>query len=131
MEMRELRALLLQLARERPRYGYRSLHVLVRREGLEVNHKRLYRLYRAEGLAVRRRRRKHLARGRVPLASPVGPNEGWSLDFMSDQLADGRVFRTLNVVDDFARECRAIQVDTVAVWAACGENSRCAHDRTR
>jgi putative transposase len=108
----ELKELLLQLAVERPRYGYRRLHVLVRREGLEVNHKRVYRLYRAEGLAVRRRRRRRLVRGRVPLPSPAGPNERWSLDFMSDQLADGRVFRTLNVVDDFTRECWAIEVDT-------------------
>lgn len=108
----ELKELLLQLAVERPRYGYRRLHVLVRREGFAVNHKRIYRLYRAEGLAVRRRRRRRLVRTRVPLGLPGAANERWSLDFMSDQLADGRVFRTLNVVDDFTRECRAIEVDT-------------------
>jgi len=108
----ELRELLLQLARERPRYGYRRLYVLIRREGFEVDHKRVYRLYRAEGLAVLRRRRKRLLRGRVPLPLPAAVNERWSLDFMSDQLADGRLFRTLNVVDDFTRECRAIEVDT-------------------
>lgn len=116
-ELPELRGLLLQLATERPRYGCRRLHVLVRREGLEVNHKRVYRLYRTEGLAVRRRRRKRLVRARIPLALPQGPNERWSLDFMSDQLADGRVFRALNVVDDFTRECRAIVVDT----SLCGQ----------
>jgi putative transposase len=96
---------------------YRRLHVLVRREGLEVSHKRVHCLYRAEGLAVRRRRRKRLVRARIPLASPQGPNERWSLDFMSDQLTDGRAFRTLNVVDDFTRECRAIVVDT----SLCGQ----------
>jgi putative transposase len=113
----ELKEMLLRLAVERPRYGYRRLHVLVRREGFAVNHKRIYRLYRAEGLAVRRRRRKRLVRTRVPLALPAAANERWSLDFMSDQLADGRVFRTLNVVDDFTRECRAIEVDT----SLCGQ----------
>jgi putative transposase len=108
-----LRERLLGLARERPRYGYRRLHVLLRREGYEVNHKRVHRLYRREGLMVRRRLRKRIAAGkRVQLPLPSRANERWSLDFMSDQLADGRVFRTLNVVDDFTRECRAIEVDT-------------------
>ena len=104
---------MLALARERPRYGYRRLHVLLRREGFDVNHKRVHRLYRSEGLMVRRRLRKRLTRtARVPRPLPSRPNERWSLDFVSDQLADGRVFRTLNVVDDFTRECRAIEVDT-------------------
>lgn len=108
-----LRERMLALARERPRYGYRRLHVLLRREGYEVNHKRIHRLYRREGLMVRRRVRKRIAAGnRVPLPAPTRANERWSLDFMSDQLADGRVFRTLNIVDDFTRECRAIEVDT-------------------
>jgi putative transposase len=108
----ELRELLIELARQRPRYGYRRLHVLARREGFTVNHKLVYRLYREEGLAVRRRRRRRLVRERVPLELPAAPNERWSLDFVSDQLADGRCFRTLNIVDDFTRECRAIEVDT-------------------
>ena len=102
---------MLALARERPRYGYRRLHVLLRREGFEVNHKRIHRLYRSEGLMVRRRLRKRLTRAaRVSRPLPTRPNERWSLDFVSDQLADGRVFRCLNVVDDFTRECRAIEV---------------------
>jgi putative transposase len=109
----ELRERLLALARDRPRYGYRRLHVLLRREGYEVNHKRVHRLYRHEGLMVRRRLRKRIAAGnRVPLPIATRANERWSLDFMSDQLADGRVFRTLNIVDDFTRECLAIEVDT-------------------
>jgi putative transposase len=108
-----LRERMLALARERPRYGYRRLHVLLRREGYEINHKRIHRLYRLEGLMVRRRLRKRIAAGqRVPLPTPTRANERWSLDFVSDQLADGRVFRTLNIVDDFTRECRAIEVDT-------------------
>jgi putative transposase len=99
-------------AAARSRFGYRRLHVLVGREGLAVNHKRLYRVYRAAGLQVRRRRRKRLTRGeRVPLAPPSQRRERWSMDFTLDTLADGRAFRTLNIVDDFTRECVAIEVD--------------------
>lgn len=96
----------------RPRFGYRRLHTLVDREGLHVNHKRVYGVYREATLQVRRRRRKRLTRGqRVPLALPTRRTERWSMDFMLDTLADGRGFRTLNIVDDFTRECVAIEVD--------------------
>jgi putative transposase len=99
-------------ATARPRFGYRRLHILIAREGVRVNHKRLYRLYRAAGLQVRRRRRKRLTRGeRVPLPRPTQRGERWSMDFTLDTLADGRSFRTLNIVDDFTRECVAIEVD--------------------
>jgi putative transposase len=99
-------------ATARPRFGYRRLQVLVAREGLRVNHKRLYRLYRAAGLQVRRRRRKRLTRGeRTPLPVPTHRGVRWSMDFTLDTLADGRAFRTLNIVDDFTRECVAIEVD--------------------
>jgi putative transposase len=101
-----------ELAQERSRFGYKRLHVLLRREGFVVNHKRVYRLYRREGLMVRRRRRKRVALPRCPLPLPTGPNERWSMDFITDTLADGRVIRALNIVDDFTRECRAIEVDT-------------------
>jgi putative transposase len=78
-----------------------------------VNHKRIYRLYREEGLTVRRRRRKRVSReARLPLPAPVGPNELWSLDFMSDALAWGRRIRLLCVIDAFTRESLAIEVDT-------------------
>ena len=109
------RALLARLhahAAERPRFGYRRLHTLIGREGLAANHKRVYAVYREAGLQVRRRRRKRLTRGdRVPLPRPSRPGERWSMDFMLDTLADGRPFRTLNIVDDFTRECLAIEVD--------------------
>jgi putative transposase len=96
----------------RARFGYRRLHVLLEREGFVVNHKRIHRLYRDAGLQVRRRRRKHLTRGyRVPLPTPSRRLERWSMDFTVDTLADGRGFRTLNIVDDFTRECVAIEVD--------------------
>jgi putative transposase len=96
----------------RPRYGYRRLHTLVAREGVVANHKRVHRVYCEAGLQVRRRRRKRLSRGeRVPIAPPTGPGQRWSMDFMTDTLADGRGFRTFNIVDDFTRECVAIEVD--------------------
>jgi putative transposase len=108
-----LRRQLQELAMERRRFGYRRLHVLLVREGWAVNHKRVYRIYREEGLAVRRRKRKRAAGiERVPLAAPVRPNQGWSMDFMADALATGRRFRTLNLVDEYTREALGIEVDT-------------------
>jgi putative transposase len=99
-------------AAERPRFGYRRLHMLIDREGVHVNHKRVYGVYRRAELQVRRRRRKRLTRGqRIPLPLPSRRGERWSMDFMVDTLADGRGFRTLNIVDDVTRECLVIEVD--------------------
>lgn len=100
-----LRERLKVLATLYPRYGYLMLHALLRREGLVLNRKRTYRLYIELGLQVRTRRRKKRVRTRLVMALPIHPNERWSLDFVSDQLACGRRFRVLNVVDDFTREC--------------------------
>ena len=112
-EMGGLRGRLRELALERRRFGYRRLTVLLRREGWAVNHKRVYRMYREEGLGVRRRKRKRIgAVERQALAIPVRPNERWSMDFISDALSEGRKFRSLNIVDDFNRECLAAEVDT-------------------
>ena len=112
-ERPELLEALRRHAAARPRFGYRRLHVMLRREGHVANHKAVYRLYRREGLAVRKRVRKRLASApRRPLAPPTRPNERWSMDFVADALADGRVLRTLNIVDDLTRECLAIEVDT-------------------
>jgi len=109
----DLRRRLRELAAECPRYGYQRLWVLLRREGWEVNHKRVYRLYGEEGLKLRKRRRRARARvERVPPSPPTRADERYSIDFMRDTLADGRVFRTLNIVDDYTRECLAIEVDT-------------------
>lgn len=109
----EIRQRLKALAAERPRFGYRRLGVLLRRETLIINHKRLHRLYREEGLVLRKRRRQRAASvTRLPLSSPAKANERWSMDFVSDSLATGRGFRTLNIVDDYTRECLAIEVDT-------------------
>jgi len=99
-------------AAARARFGYRRLHILLERDGLVVNHKRVHRIYQAAGLQVRRRRRKRLTRAeRVPLPAASRRLERWSMDFTTDTLADGRNFRPLNIVDDFTRECVAIEVD--------------------
>lgn len=108
-----VRARLRELANARRRFGYRRLHILLRREGIELNHKKLFRLYREERLAVRRRGSRKRALGtRAPMAIPDGPNQRWSLDFVADALIDSRRFRILGVVDDFSRECLALVVDT-------------------
>jgi len=109
----ELRRRLRALAHERRRFGYRRLHVLLRREGFTVNHKRLFRLYREERLMVRRRGGRKRALGtRAPILVPQQPNERWSLDFVADQFIDGRRMRMLVVVDDCSRECLALIPDT-------------------
>ena len=106
-----LRTRLRELAAKKPRWGYQQLHILLRREGHVVNHKKVLRLYREEGLAVtRRRRKKHVAIARVPLPKPTSRTERWSMDFVSDALFDGRPFRCFTLVDDFTRECVAIEV---------------------
>lgn len=107
-----LRQRLVELAGERTRWGYRRLHILLRREGYRMNWKQTYRLYREAGLMVRKRRRKRIAVPRQPLVTPMSPNERWSIDFVSDALASGRKFRGLAIVDDCTRECPAIEVDT-------------------
>jgi putative transposase len=106
-----LRERLQTLAMLRPRWGYRRLYRLLRREGLIVNRKLVQRVYREEGLQVRRRARKRVAVPRVPLASPTRPNELWGMDFVSDALGNGRRFRALTIVDEMTREAPAIVVD--------------------
>jgi putative transposase len=107
-----LRMRIRELAGSRVRYGYRRLTVLLRREGWAVNAKRVYRLYREERLQVRMAKRaKRTVHNRVPLPEPVRPNQRWSMDFVSDQLADGRGFRILTVVDQYTRECLCAYAD--------------------
>lgn len=102
-----------ELASERRRFGYRRLHLLLKKEGVVMNQKRFRRLYRAEGLQVRKRNGRKRALGmRAPLAVPSRPNERWSLDFVSESFTDGRRFRILAVVDDCTRECLALVADT-------------------
>lgn len=109
----EIRERLRELSRQRRRFGYRRLHLLLAREGHAMNQKKLRRLYTEEKLQVRRRGGRKRALGtRAPMAIPQGPNQRWSLDFVADAFSDGRRFRILTVVDDFTRECLALVADT-------------------
>ena len=99
-----LRARLKELAVQQSAYGYLILHGLLKAEGLVINRKRTYRIYTEEHLQVRTKRRTKLQRPRQPMEVPTSVNERWSMDFVSDQLTNGRRFRVLNVVDDFSRE---------------------------
>jgi putative transposase len=109
----KLREALRETAEKHRRFGYRRLHVILRRDGHVMNRKRTQRLYREEGLAVRRRRGRKRALGtRAPLVTEAVANARWSVDFMQDQFADGRRFRILNVLDDVTKECLASVVDT-------------------
>ena len=105
-----LRQRLRELAAAHPRWGSPLLIWCLRQEGVRDNHKRIRRLYRAEGLAVRRQRRKRPRLPRVVQPAPSAPNERWSMDFVRDTLADGRVFRALTLVDDCTRECPVLEV---------------------
>lgn len=107
-----LRMRLREVAASRVRFGYRRLTVLLRRDGWRVNAKRIYRLYTEEGLTVRTKHRtKAACRHRVPQAVATAPNQRWSMDFMSERVADGRWFRILTVVDQFTRECLCLLAD--------------------
>jgi len=108
-----LRQRLRELAAELRRFGYRRLGYLRAREGITPNHKKLLRIYREENLRVRRRGGRKRALGtRSPMVLPDGPNQRWSLDFVSDTLTCSRRFRILCVVDDYTRECLALVADT-------------------
>ncbi len=101
-----------ELAAARVRFGERRLTVLLRREGWSVNAKRIYRLYSEKGLTVRTKHRtKAAGRARVPQPGATAPNQRWSMDFMSERVADGRSFRILTVVDQFTRECLCLLAD--------------------
>jgi len=107
-----LRTRLVELAREKPRFGYRRLHVLLGRAGEHVNHKRLHRVYREAGLMIRRKKRKHCVRVGQPLVARTAANQEWALDFLHDAVECGRAIRVLSVVDAYTRECLALEVDT-------------------
>jgi putative transposase len=107
-----LRLRIREIAHARPRFGYQRIHVMLRREGWAVNKKRIRRLYRLDGLQLRMRirRRKHMCLHRGPVPVPSAPHERWSMDFVHDQLFDGRPFRILTVVDQLSRESPLIEV---------------------
>lgn len=99
-----LRARLIKLAGDYHELGYPMLHGMLKEEGLVVNRKRTYRLYGEENLQLRQRKKKKLQRPRQPMVVPIDINIRWSMDFVSDQLSNGRRFRVLNVKDDYSKE---------------------------
>jgi putative transposase len=135
-----LRAKIRELAAQRRRFGYRRIHLMLKRQGETMNLKKLRRLYREEKLQVKRRGGRKRALGtRRPLVLPTARNHRWSLDFVSDAFTDGRRFRILAVVDDFTRECLAVVADTSlsgarvareldAIIAARGRPCTCVSD---
>ena len=102
----------MEAAREKPRWGYRRLQIVLDQSGEHVNHKRIYRVYREAGLVIRRKARKRLRREGSPRPALDGPNQEWALDFVHDAAESGRKFRALSVVDPYTRECLALEVDT-------------------
>jgi len=124
-----IREELVALARQKPRFGYRRLGVLLERRGYSVNHKRLYRMYREEHLAVRRLKRKHVTRPAAALANLSNANQEWSMDFVADGLATGRALRIFTLVDSFTRACLALEVDScfqAVAYASAGLGDRAA-----
>jgi putative transposase len=101
-----------EIAETRVRYGYRRIHVLLRREGWQVNHKRVNRLYREMGLQLRNKspKRKVKAKLREGRSAPAGANDVWAMDLVHDQLYDGRKIRILTVIDAFTRYVPATDV---------------------
>lgn len=101
-----LRLRIREIAHSRPRFGYLRIHVMLRREGWAVNKKRVYRWYRLEGLQIRlrTRRRKHMCLHRGPVPQAQRTHERWSMDFVHDQMFDGKPFRVLTVIDQFSRQ---------------------------
>ena len=120
-----LREALIEVARQKPRYGYRRLWVLLTKGGWAVSPKRVCRLYVEEGLMMRRLKRKRIV-VQKPSVSPLNaPNQEWAMDFVSDALGSGRAIRMLTLVDSFTRECPAIEADT----SMCGQRVTRVLDR--
>lgn len=108
-----LRMRIREIAAVRIRYGYKRIHIVLQREGWQINVKRVYRLYKAEGLNLRNKsKRKKISQARVPTpAQAAKTNECWAMDFVSDQLYNGKKFRSLTLIDTYTRECLAIHSD--------------------
>ena len=129
----ELRVAVREAAYALPRDGYRRVHLTMREQGFKVGQRRVRRIYREEGLAVRRRRRRRLKPVvRRPMELPSRPVERWSMDFVHDQLSDGRIIRVFAVIDDFTRECVAMKVGTSLCSSdVAGELFRAIQERGR
>ena len=114
---KDLTGKIVEIAQARRRFGYRRIHDMLQADFPGVNHKRVYRLYSEANLAVRKRKKvKRPAAERMPLQVAQAVNEVWSMDFVSDSLANGRRIKFLTVADDFSHECVDISVD----WGISG-----------
>uniref|UniRef100_UPI0011DD134B IS3 family transposase n=1 Tax=Candidatus Protochlamydia sp. R18 TaxID=1353977 RepID=UPI0011DD134B len=101
----EVKDKMISIAHERRRFGYRRICLLLKKEGLKINHKKVYRLYKESGLKIRKRGgRKRALGSRIRPEEISRPNQRWSLDFVSDALANGRRLRILTIMDDFTRK---------------------------
>lgn len=110
---RMIQEALVELIDKHPAIGFWQCYYRLRYKGYSWNHKKLYRVYTSMRLNIRRRAKRRLPqRIKMPLGIPTAPNQTWSLDFVSDQLSDGRKFRLLNVIDDFNRQSLAVEADT-------------------
>jgi putative transposase len=108
-----VRQRLREIAQKRRRWGCPQLHRVLRRAGLVINHKRTERIYREEKLSLRiRKRRKTASELRVYIPDAHKPNQQWAMDFVSDALFNGRKIRLLTLIDEYLRECLAVEVDT-------------------
>ena len=107
----ELRNKIIFLSNQNKRFGHKRIHALLKEEGVEANHKKVYRIYKEEKLALKRKKRREKPKRLCNLILAENPNEIWSMDFVSDSLAGGRKFRTLNIIDILTRESLAIEVD--------------------
>lgn len=102
-----------EIALEKRRYGYRRIHMILKRAGIKVNHKKVYRIYKQNGLKVSKRGGRKKALGSRKIVNLVTrANQRWALDFVHDALANGRKLRLLTIVDVFTRECLGITVGT-------------------
>lgn len=130
-----LRERLLEPAREKPRFGYRRLWVLLARDRTNhqerINHKRVWRVYRDLGLSVRRTRHKRLSRVLRPRPVLTAPNQEWAIDFASDVAASGHRLRIFRVVDCYTRECLTLEVDTFYAQPPCDESTGRGHRNAR
>jgi len=106
----ELGRALEQISARHPRYGHRFAWALLRRDGLKVNRKRVRRVWRARGLQATRKKRRKLRTGQPRVLAPSGPNQVWAYDFLFDRCGNGQTLKVLTVVDEWTRECLAIEV---------------------
>ena len=102
-----------ELALQHPRYGYRRIWAMLRRGGENINHKRVHRLWRLHGLGLSRRRKRKRRGPSLPRPLvATGPNQVWAYDFVHDRCDNGQALKCLGMVDEYTRECLALELDT-------------------